>query len=139
MKLQLWDTCGQERFRSITNTFYRGAQGILIVYDVSDRSSFEHIRMWLADVKKFCPFQSLPILVGNKSDLKERVVSYQEGAEVAQQNGILFFETSAKNNVNIDEMFTVLSKTMIQKGIPSLRSKSTQPKKVSNQNKCCTI
>eukprot|EP00929_Paragymnodinium_shiwhaense_P055547 TRINITY_DN27828_c0_g1_i1.p1 TRINITY_DN27828_c0_g1~~TRINITY_DN27828_c0_g1_i1.p1 ORF type:complete len:212 (+),score=18.18 TRINITY_DN27828_c0_g1_i1:111-746(+) len=106
IKLQVWDTAGQERFRSITRAYYRGSIGVLLVYDVSRRSSFERLASWLEDVRQHTDTNSVIALVGNKCDLELREVSYEEGAEFASQNGLIFLETSAKTAQRVDEAFT---------------------------------
>lgn len=94
VKLLIWDTAGQERYRSMTQTYLRGAKGILVVYSVTDRSSFTNVRRWMDDVVNVCTNYSL-ILVGNKSDLvDQRIVTFEEGNQLAKSLGIQFFETS---------------------------------------------
>ena len=105
-KLQLWDTAGQEMFRSITRSYYRGTIGCLMVYDITNRKSFESINYWIEDLKKYCDPNTVIILLGNKSDLNEaRQVSKSEGQELAKMHKIDFFETSAKLDENISECF----------------------------------
>jgi Ras-related protein Rab-2A len=104
-KLQIWDTAGQEAFKSITRSFYRGSIGCLIVYDVTDRKSFESLESWINDVRRFEP-TIIIVLIGNKIDLvKNRVVSTEEGKAFADSHNIGFFETSAKSTENINESF----------------------------------
>ena len=88
IKLQIWDTAGQERFRTITTSYFRGAQGILLVYDVTDRGSFDNIRNWVAQIQQHADLNVNKILVGNKVDVPEgkRVVSEEEGKRLAGQN-----------------------------------------------------
>ncbi|KAL0088076.1 ras family-domain-containing protein [Phycomyces blakesleeanus] len=108
VKLQIWDTAGQESFRSITQSYYRGAAGALLVYDISRRESFEHIPMWLADVRKHANPHTTIMLIGNKSDLdpRQRQVTHEEAAKFAKDNDIpLFLETSAKSSDNVEEAF----------------------------------
>lgn len=126
-KLQIWDTCGQERFKSITASYYRGAHCVLVVYDVSNRISFENVQMWLSELKKNCP-ECMPILIANKCDVKERAVPHHEGADLANKLGILYYETSAKTNDNdLKEIFTEVSKILIRKRIPSIQNKKITP------------
>ena len=106
IKLQIWDTAGQERFRTITTSYFRGAQGILLVYDVTDRRSFESIRNWISQIQQHADVHVNKILVGNKCDmLDEKVVSTEEAAKLAKEFGIEFWECSAKNDINVDDCF----------------------------------
>ena len=105
-RIQIWDTAGQENFRSITRAYYKNSVCALIVYDISNRSSFENVISWIEDCKGQSPKSIFIILVGNKNDLEnERQVSYEEGLEFAKNNNIVFFETSAKTGKNISELF----------------------------------
>eukprot|EP00930_Biecheleria_cincta_P026751 TRINITY_DN18814_c0_g1_i1.p1 TRINITY_DN18814_c0_g1~~TRINITY_DN18814_c0_g1_i1.p1 ORF type:complete len:216 (+),score=42.44 TRINITY_DN18814_c0_g1_i1:57-704(+) len=105
IKLQIWDTAGQEAFRSITRAYYRGATGALLVYDISRRGSFDHLAQWLMDARQNAQPNMVIILIGNKSDLDRREVSYEEGAWFARQNGLFFLETSAKTGDNVESAF----------------------------------
>ncbi|KAI8343246.1 ras-related protein rab-2 [Chlamydoabsidia padenii] len=118
IKLQIWDTAGQESFRSITQSYYRGAAGALLVYDISRRESFDHISTWLADVRKHANPNTTIVLVGNKSDLGEnkRQVTYEEAEQFAKDNGIsLFLETSAKSASNVEEVFVKTAENVYEK------------------------
>ena len=106
VKLQIWDTAGQESFRSITRSYYRGACGALLVYDVTRRETFSHLQSWLEDAKSNSHSAMTIMLIGNKSDLEsKRVVSKEEGEQFAKKNGLVFMETSAKTAQNVDEAF----------------------------------
>jgi small GTP-binding protein len=110
VKLQLWDTAGQERFRTVTSTYYRGAQGIVIIFDVTERRSFETIRAWVEDVDKWASQGTVKILVGNKTDLHDRrQVTTEEGEALAQELRMRYYETSARENYNVDEAFLGLA------------------------------
>jgi len=126
IKLQIWDTAGQERFRTITSAYYRGADGIILVYDICDRDSFLHVSDWLAEVNRYVNESTCKILVGNKSDLTaDRQVSTEEARKKAEDLGIAFIETSAKENTNVDTAFQIVSTDLIAKrekqGIPAAR------------------
>lgn len=111
IKLQIWDTAGQERFRTITVSYFKGAHGILLVYDVSERDSFENIQHWVHQIRENADERVRLVLVGNKCDREEsRVVSTKEGQDLAKQYGVSFFETSAKDNLNVDECYTAIAR-----------------------------
>ena len=106
IRIQIWDTAGQEAFRSITRSYYKNSTCALIVYDITSRKSFEDITIWLKECKDMCYKDILICLIGNKSDLEvRRAVSYEEGEKFANDNQLLFFETSAKDGTNIQEIF----------------------------------
>mmetsp|Transcript_56330 Transcript_56330/g.159894 ORF Transcript_56330/g.159894 Transcript_56330/m.159894 type:complete len:216 (-) Transcript_56330:73-720(-) len=105
IKLQIWDTAGQEAFRSITRAYYRGATGALLVYDISRRASFDHLANWLTDARQNAQPNMVIILIGNKCDLERREVSFEEGSWFARQNGLFFLETSAKTGQNVEAAF----------------------------------
>eukprot|EP00760_Papus_ankaliazontas_P004678 PhM_4_TR12023/c0_g1_i1/m.54900/K07874/RAB1A; Ras-related protein Rab-1A len=106
IKLQIWDTAGQERFRTITSSYYRGAHGIIIVYDVTDVESFQNVKTWLSEIGKYAADNVNKLLVGNKCDLvNKKAVEYATAKEFADQLGIPFLETSAKNSTNVEEAF----------------------------------
>ncbi|KAM9964665.1 hypothetical protein ACTFIW_004439 [Dictyostelium discoideum] len=111
IKLQIWDTAGQERFRTITTAYYRGAMGILLVYDVTDEKSFGSIRNWIRNIEQHASDSVNKILIGNKCDMTEKkVVDSSRGKSLADEYGIKFLETSAKNSVNVEEAFIGLAK-----------------------------
>lgn len=113
VKLQIWDTAGQERFRTITTSYFRGAQGIVLVYDVTDRRSFESIRNWISQIQQHADVHVNKILVGNKCDmLDEKVVSTEEGKKLAEEFNMEFWETSAKNDVNVEQSFHSIAKSV---------------------------
>jgi Ras-related protein Rab-2A len=121
-KIQIWDTAGQENFRSITRSYYRGAAGALIVYDISRRETFDHVARWLEEVKQHSDRKTIMALIGNKSDLVRRV-TYDEGARFAKENGLLFVETSARSDDKVDEAFCMTAREIyrnIQKGVYDL-------------------
>jgi len=106
-RIQIWDTAGQENFRSITRAYYKNSVCALVVYDISSRDSFNNVSTWVEDCKNQSPKTIFMALVGNKSDLEDkRAVSYEEGKDFADKNEMMFFETSAKTGVNVDEIFS---------------------------------
>jgi len=128
IKLQIWDTAGQERFRTITTAYYRGAMGILLVYDVTDLKSFDAIRLWIRNIEQHASEGVNKILVGNKCDMNDkRVVSVEKGQELANEFGIPCIETSAKNNINVEAAFIKLATEIKSRLIDSTDDKN--PKK----------
>jgi small GTP-binding protein len=107
VKLQIWDTAGQERFRTITAAYYRGADGIVMTYDVTVRDSFTHVREWLVEVDKYASPETCKLLIGNKSDRTDRVVTEAEGGALAKELQMPFIETSARTADNVEAAFTV--------------------------------
>ena len=117
IKLQIWDTAGQDRFRSIISSYYRGAHGIVIVYDVTDSDSFRNVRSWLTEVDRYaCVETTSTLLVGNKVDCSaRRQVSAAEGKSYADKMGMGFVEASAKSNSNVDTVFLALAENIKNK------------------------
>lgn len=116
VRLQIWDTAGQERFQTITCNYYNGAHGIIIVYDVTDRESFNSVKRWMAEIKKHTQADVLRLLVANKTDMSDkREVKTEEGLNLASSYGVGFVEASAKDATNVTEAFTRLSKEMLEK------------------------
>ncbi|KAK5846463.1 hypothetical protein PVK06_002753 [Gossypium arboreum] len=110
LKLQIWDTAGQERFRTITSSYYRGAHGIIIVYDVTDQASFNNVKQWLNEIDRYASGNVNKLLVGNKCDLTaKKVVSYETAKAFADDLGIPFMETSAKNATNVEQAFMAMA------------------------------
>jgi Ras-related protein Rab-1A len=114
VKTNIWDTAGQERFKNITVSYYKGAAGVMLVYDITDSESFNKINEWLIEVEKNAPNNVYKILVGNKCDLEEqRQVSYDQGKEFADTYGMKFIETSAKNATNVEDAFQTMTKEIV--------------------------
>ena len=106
MVFNVWDTAGQEKFRSITRSYYRGAAGALLVYDITRRETFDHLTSWLEDCRKYSNQNLTIMLVGNKSDLEtKREVSKEEGEAFAAKHELFFLETSAKTALNVENAF----------------------------------
>jgi len=115
VKLQIWDTAGQERFRAITRSYYRGAAGTLLVYDVTRRSTFNHLTSWLTDCRNLTNPNSIIMLIGNKKDLENsRGVSFEEANQFAQENGLVFLEASAKTGDTVEEGFLKTAELILQ-------------------------
>ena len=115
-RIQIWDTAGQELFRSITRSYYKNCVCSCVVYDITNRSSFENVKNWIEDCKKHCPKTVILVLVGNKIDLEaSRNVSYEEGKAFAKKYGMLFLETSAKTGKNISDIFSQSCKEIAEK------------------------
>jgi Ras-related protein Rab-4B len=116
VKLQIWDTAGQERFRSVTRSYYRGAAGALLVYDITSRETFNALTNWLVDARSLASPNIVIILVGNKKDLDaEREVTFLEASRFAQENDLMFLETSALNGENVEEAFLKCTRTILAK------------------------
>lgn len=116
IKLQIWDTAGQEAFRSITRSYYRGAAGALLVYDVTRRDTFNHLTNWLEDARHHSNSNMVIMLIGNKSDLdSRREVRKEEGEGFAREHGLIFMETSAKTAANVEEAFINTAKEIYEK------------------------
>ncbi|CEF63441.1 Ras-related protein Rab-14 [Strongyloides ratti] len=115
IKLQLWDTAGQERFRAVTRSYYRGAAGAILVYDVTRRGTFNNISTWLQDARKLTGASTVLFLIGNKSDLEEqREVTFDEGKQFSEENGLAFLECSAKTGSNVEEIFVTSTNKIFQ-------------------------
>mmetsp|Transcript_7696 Transcript_7696/g.22681 ORF Transcript_7696/g.22681 Transcript_7696/m.22681 type:complete len:201 (-) Transcript_7696:51-653(-) len=116
IKLQIWDTAGQEQFRTITRSYFRGAQGIVLVYDITDRRTFSSVRSWMAQITDHADQKVNKVLVGNKCDnAAARAVSTEEGAALAAEYGVKFLEASAKANVNVTPAFTAIAQQVIDR------------------------
>ena len=107
IKLQIWDTAGQDRFRAITKNYYKGANGIILIYDVTNLQSYENVKNWISQIKEEANPNVLIYLAGNKIDVNEedKVVKTEEGKKIANELNLPFYETSAKNGVNVNEIF----------------------------------
>jgi Ras-related protein Rab-1A len=148
VKLQIWDTAGQERFRSITTSYYRGAHGIFIVYDVTNRTSFNDVKNWIREAGIFHILPKNILLVGNKIDyVSKRQVSTEEGIQLSESLGCSFIETSAKSSLQsvthsgVNEMFELMARILKTQKI---LSRTEAPKKslkvgdeIASKNKKC--
>ncbi|XP_052684563.1 ras-related protein Rab-37-like isoform X6 [Crassostrea angulata] len=116
VKLQIWDTAGQERFRSITRAYYRDANALLLLYDVSNKASFDNIRAWLGEINEYAQEDVVIMLLGNKADMtSERVIRTEDGERLANEYNVAFMETSAKTGMNVDLAFMAVAKDLKMK------------------------
>ncbi len=114
--MQIWDTAGQERFKNIQASYYKGANGILVVYDITNKESFENLSSWLIEIEKNGNKNVYKFLIGNKNDLEDqRVITKEQGDEFASINGMDFFETSAKTAYQVQEAFEQLTRDIKKK------------------------
>ena len=131
IKMQIWDTAGQERFKNIIASYYRGAHGILLIYDVTDKDSFKNLSNWLIEIEKNASKNVLKVLIGNKSDLEDkRVITFNQGKDFADAYGLKFIETSAKKNLNVNEAFETLGRELM---------KASTDNKINNKKENKTI
>ncbi|KAL0074782.1 ras family-domain-containing protein [Phycomyces blakesleeanus] len=127
IKLQIWDTAGQERFRTITTAYYRGAMGILLVYDVTDERSFGNVRNWFSNIEQHASEGVNKILIGNKCDVEDkRIITSEQGQQLATELGIRFMETSAKANIGVEEAFFDLARDIKKRLIDTQQAQQTR-------------
>lgn len=113
VKLQIWDTAGQERFRSVTHAYYRDAHALLLLYDVTNKSSFDNIKAWLTEIHEYAQQDVVIMLLGNKVDsAHERAVKREDGEKLAKEYGVPFMETSAKSGMNVELAFMAIGKEL---------------------------
>ncbi|XP_061008563.1 ras-related protein Rab-26 isoform X5 [Dama dama] len=116
VKLQIWDTAGQERFRSVTHAYYRDAHALLLLYDVTNKASFDSIQAWLMEIQEHAQDDVVLMLLGNKVDsAQERAVKREDAEKLAKDYGLPFMETSAKTGLNVDLAFTAIAKELKQR------------------------
>ncbi|XP_075996752.1 ras-related protein Rab-8B [Genypterus blacodes] len=114
VKLQIWDTAGQERFRTITTAYYRGAMGIMLVYDIGNEKSFENIKNWIRNIEEHASSDVEKMVLGNKCDMTDRrQVSKDRGEKLAIDYGVKFLETSAKTSLNVEEAFYTMGRDIL--------------------------
>ncbi|XP_030064197.1 ras-related protein Rab-37 isoform X2 [Microcaecilia unicolor] len=118
VKLQIWDTAGQERFRSVTHAYYRDAQALLLLYDITSKSSFDNIRAWLTEIHEYAQKDVVIMLLGNKADVNnERVIKAEDGETLAREYGVPFMETSAKTGMNVELAFLAIAKELKHRAV----------------------
>ncbi|PWA39946.1 RAB GTPase [Artemisia annua] len=129
VKAQIWDTAGQERFRAITSSYYRGALGAMLVYDITRQGTFDNIKKWLHELREFGDRDMVIVLVGNKTDLVDlREVDVEDGQKLAQLENLCFMETSAKDNLNVEDVFLqMITKIYSIASQKSLDAKKNEP------------
>ncbi len=116
IKAQVWDTAGQERFRALTKSYYKGAAGVLLVFDITNRDSFKNLDKWIEEVREHGEKDHVSILIGNKCDLEsQRAISTQEAMDLAKEYGLVYIETSAKENKNVADAFEKLMMHLFEK------------------------
>ena len=137
-KVQIWDTAGQDRFRSITKNYFKGAHGIVLLYDITNKVSFENVRNWLKQIKEEVDDNVCIILVGNKIDLEDkRQVTKEEGENMAEEYGLMHFECSAKTGENIHESFNELLKKTVENFSKVVDNIQLRKSKKKNKKNCC--
>ena len=115
-QITIWDTCGQEKYRAMTKQYFKDAHGIILMFDVCDKRSFSDLNIWLEEIKKNTPKDDVSIvLCGNKIDLKYRNISFEDANNFAQNNGLLYNETSSKDGINVEVAFENVTKDIIEK------------------------
>lgn len=141
IKLQIWDTAGQERFRSIAKAYFRNAVGVILVFDITERKTFDDVNMWLNDVHTLCDPSAVVILVGNKSDLSSsRVVTLTEAENFASHHQLTYIETSARVGDNVRDAFTRVATTIYRKDTKTTPLPSGPMQATGNSQKeggCC--
>ena len=143
IRLQIWDTAGQERFRNITKNYFNSSNGFLLIYDITDKDSLVHLNFWSAQIQLNAPEKSKCVLVGNKCDLEgSRAVSKEEGKIYAEKNKIKFFETSAKDGTNINEVFEYIANEIYKEQKMEMRSVTSsqvlsKEQTFKKKKKCC--
>ena len=138
IKVQLWDTAGQDRYRTIAKNYYKGSHGILLLYDVTKSSSFENIREWIKDIREEVYEKAIIFLIGNKIDKKDQIkIKTEEGEKLAEEFNIPFFEASAKSGENVDEIFKALYKKISEVYVDIQQEGGRKLSKKNKKNKKC--
>ncbi|CAK8695573.1 unnamed protein product [Clavelina lepadiformis] len=140
VKVQIWDTAGQERFRSITTAYYRGAKGVIIMYDITNQKSFENVTKWIVNFSRWAEDDVERLLIGNKCDKEDmRLVERIEGEQLAKQSEMMFSETSAKDDVNVDHAFMQLLTKIIDKETKANKIKNEGINKTKTEDKAIVL
>ena len=137
IKLQIWDTAGQDRFRAITKNYYKGSHGIILIYDITNTQSFENVKTWVNQIREEASSNVIIYIAGNKVDMEdERKVDRDDGEKLAEELGFPFVETSAKNGININETFEDLVER-IDKVYGNIQQKPIKNKLYKAKGKKC--
>ena len=139
VKLQIWDTAGQDRFHSLTRNYFKGAHGIILLYDITTQSSFDNVSNWIKQIKEDASEKVVIILVGNKIDLEhKRAIPTEEGEKIAEDFGLIFFECSAKTGKNINEAFNeLIKKTVANFSKPAGKGQKLKQNRSDGSKGCC--
>jgi small GTP-binding protein len=138
IKLQIWDTAGQERFRAIAKAYFRNAVGVILVFDICERKTFEDVNMWLNDVHLLCDPTAVVILIGNKSDLApNRNVTLAEAEQYAQHHQLTYLETSAVSGANIREAFLKVATQIYRKAPKTAKPATPTVVQAEKSGGCC--
>ena len=136
IKAQIWDTAGQERYKAITSMYYKGAKGALIVFDLSSKNTFQNVEKWYNEIKKTADPNINLILIGNKSDLKDkRQISTEEGENKAKEMNVAYLETSALNSDNVDKAFDLLIQEITKKMKKEIEEEEYEENDIHDDNK----
>lgn len=141
VKFEIWDTAGQERYHSLAPMYYRGAQAAIVVYDIQNQDSFARAKTWVKELQRQASPNIVIALAGNKADLaNSRVVDYEEAKQYADDNGLLFMETSAKTAVNVNDIFLAIAKKLPKnEGTgPQQNIRPTQNEQSRQNSGCCS-
>jgi Ras-related protein Rab-1A len=142
VKLQLWDTAGQDRFKNIVASYYRGAHGILLMFDITNAASFQNVQRWFDEAQNYLQRSVPKLLIGNKADLAaQRAVRMEDARTLAERLGVEYVETSAKNNVNVKAAFETLTRNIMASSVVNLQPSTSRGTKVNAtkpvQTGCC--
>ena len=140
LEIQIWDSAGQEKFHSISRQYYNKANGVLLVYDITNKESYDSIKVWIKEIKQNTQVLPIMLLIGNKNDLQGKL-DEKDGMDLAEKYGLHFFSTSAKTGNGIDKAMEMLVKLVYEDYVKNYRGRvgggSQLAKNTSNKKKCC--
>ena len=138
IKIQLWDICGSERFKTVSPSYYRRTNGAIVAYDISDKWSFDQVKFWVNEVKAHSKMKTNIVIVGTKCDILDREVTEEEGKKLADELGVKYFETSAKTGYNVNEAYNFLIKDIIDnnKDFESEKIELRKGNKIDKKKRC---